>query len=260
MTTIFQAFRAYSGSTPPLEEDRDEFCRLLAQRALGQGSPFLIPSKEEYDQLAKGAFRLGAIGRHGQGLLLDLSQVLPLGLSIVGGTGQGKTTLLTSIASGLSKYEKIGCWLLNVRPEPGQYLPGFVNVRMSEILPNLLHGLDHLAPGLRATKLADIIASTFFLLWSKTAITRELTALYRHVCDPSLVDVQRRIADLRSGRASGLTHQQVAKLKGVFDFLVHSLGEAGQRTGGFRPAQHWNDKLNMALLPYVWVRDTGVCG
>lgn len=227
-----------------IDDDLDEFHSLLAQQSQGIGLPFDLPRPEEYQKLeAGGDFRLGTIGRQGQGLYLDLQTALPLGLSVVGGTGTGKTTLFTSIGKGLSEHENIGCWIFNVRNEVNELLPGFTSIKMSEILPNLFERKPYLTPETQAAKLADIIASTFYLLWSKTAISIELAKFYQAKQNPTLQDVRNAICNLKSGKTSGLHQQQVSKLVGVFDFLAHCFQKETTLCSGFQPAEHWKDKL-----------------
>ncbi len=205
--------------------------------------PFQLPSREEVKQLAEGDFSLGRIGTRNEALKLNLQEALLLGLSIVGGTGMGKTTLLSNIASHLGHYEDIGCWLFNVREEVNQNLPQFHHVRMSQILTNIFERKQFLKPEIQADKVADIVASTFYLLWTRSLIAKVLFSFYMENKSPTLQEVRHEIAQTKSGKSSGLTPQQLNKLIGVFDYLLQAFGDERFLRVGFQPHEYWDRKL-----------------
>lgn len=225
----------------------DEFHQLLAQQAMGLGRPFEYPSAQAFLKFEEGKFRLGIVGKQEQALHLDLEGALPLGLGIVGGTGMGKTMLLTHLAIGIAKLQDVGCWVFNIRDEVNTQLPGFTNLRITKCLPSLFERREYLSPEVQAARLADIVASTFYLLWSRTAITRILAEYYSAGQNPTLQEVRNTMSELKAGRGSGLTQQQVSKLVGVFDFLCHCFGNAKDLRSGFQPAKHADEKLVLLM-------------
>jgi len=226
-----------------IHQDYDLAYRDALQLQQFPDMPFQLPNQEECEHLGKGDFSLGRIGRHKEELKLDLRKALPLGLSIVGGSGMGKTTLLSNIAHHLSQYPDVGCWLFNIRDEVNQGLPHFQNIGMSDILPNIFERKPYLKPDVQANKVADIIASTFFLLWTRSLIAKVLIDFYRNNQSPSLQQVRDSIANTKAGKATGLTSQQLSKLIGVFDYLMQSYGDARHLITGFQPYEYWDSKL-----------------
>ena len=211
-----------------------------------EGFPFRLPTRRESEHIANGDFHLGTIGLRGASLSIDLQRTLPLGLSLVAGTGQGKTSLLTLLARAISKLE-VGCWLFNVRPEPNDALPGFTKVRATDIPVAVLEYRPDLRAEVQAARVADTIASAFYLLWSRTAITTILTDFYKKGVSPTLTELRDELAKLRSGKSSGMQPNQITKLVGVFQHLVQVFGDSATTRSGFRPPEHANDKLIIEL-------------
>lgn len=231
-----------------MERHRDYQKALAMQAGLEPACPFQLPSEADFPLLdiPERGFRLGTIGANGEGLYLDLQQLLLRGLSITGAKGTGKSTLLQNIAYSL-RHADSGVVLFNTRGEHSDHLPDFAHLQASELPINIFSRQPELEPKAQAEATARIIGSQFHLLRSRTMLTPVLLSFYERDVSPTAVEVLQAVRKIRAGKSSGFRADQVTSAVAVLELICRAMGKnASTLRGGFLP--HRRAQNNMTVL------------
>lgn len=224
----------------------DAFLEEQILKGFLQFCPLPAHSKTEIEILNTGSFDLGTILPQKHQLLIDPIALLKYNGSCSGASGQGKTFLLTLLASSIIEKPDIGCFVFGARPEITSQLP-LKKTNVTAILPSLLEYKEYMGnPKAQAVQVADILLDPWLLQYTKSAVSKELLKYYERGQSPSLVQLRNDIVKLKT-TTSGLTHQQLLKLRSVLDLLILQLGSAAEITSGFRIEDYQNEKLLITL-------------